>query len=56
MLGVVFAARLAVVPALSWQAPVGRISFPWFVPIGTLITIVVGVLSSLTHPRPEQPA
>jgi Na+/proline symporter len=56
MLGVVFAARLAVVPALSWLAPVGRISFPWFVPIGTLITIVVGVLSSLTHPRPEQPA
>ncbi len=56
MLGVVFAARLAVMPGLDWLAPVGRISFPWFVPIGTLITIGVGMLSSLTHPRPEQPA
>jgi hypothetical protein len=56
MLGVVFAARLALLPGLSWLAPVGRISFPWFVPIGTLITIGVGMLFSLTHPRPEPPA
>ncbi|MCL4866357.1 MAG: sodium:solute symporter [Gemmatimonadales bacterium] len=45
--GVVFAGRLAALPGLGWLAPVGTISFPWYVPIGTLITIGVGVLSSL---------
>jgi SSS family transporter len=29
-----------------------RIAWPWYVLIGTTITLVVGILSSLTHPEP----
>lgn len=47
--GVVFAGRLAALPGLAWLAPVGTISFPWYVPIGTIITIGVGVISSLVR-------
>jgi len=47
--GVVFAARLAALPGLAWLAPIGTISFPWYVPIGTLLTIGIGVLSSLAR-------
>ena len=32
--------------------PLTRIAWPWFVLIGTSITMVTGVLSSLTHPAP----
>ncbi|MDZ4673386.1 MAG: sodium:solute symporter [Gemmatimonadota bacterium] len=46
---VVFAARLAALPGLGWLAPIGTISFPWYVPIGTIITITVGVISSLVR-------
>lgn len=49
MLGVVFAARLATFPALAWLEPVGRLSFPWYVPIGTALTVLVGIGSSLRH-------
>lgn len=51
MLGIVFAARLAAVPGLAWLAPAGRLSFPWYVPIGTLITVAVGMISSLVPRR-----
>jgi Na+/proline symporter len=43
------AASPALAPAL---APFGAIAWPWYVLIGTVITLVVGMLSSLTHPRP----
>ncbi len=33
-------------------APLGRIAWPWYVLIGTSITVLVGMLSSFTHPRP----
>ena len=33
-------------------APFARIAWPWYVLIGTTITMAVGVLSSLTHPAP----
>ena len=33
-------------------APFGRIAWPWYVLIGTTITLLVGMLSSLTHPLP----
>src|SRR5258705_671926 len=33
-------------------APFGRIAWPWYVLIGTSITLLVGILSSLTHPMP----
>ncbi len=42
MLVVVFAARLAVaVPALAWLQPLGQLAFPWYVPLGTALTVVV---------------
>lgn len=50
MLVVVFAGRLSGYSGLAWLAPIGRLSFPWYVPIGTLLTLGVGILSSLTHP------
>jgi len=49
---VVFANQLKEhVPALE---PLSRIAWPWYVLIGTTITMVVGVLSSLTHPAPPR--
>jgi len=36
-------------PAL---APLARIAWPWYVLIGTTITIATGMLSSLAHPVP----
>ena len=33
-------------------APFARIAWPWYVLIGTSITMIVGGLSSLTHPAP----
>lgn len=35
-------------------APFGRIAWPWYVLIGTLITLAVGILSSFTHPEPAR--
>ncbi|HXE56785.1 MAG TPA: sodium:solute symporter, partial [Gemmatimonadales bacterium] len=55
MLVVIFARRLAGYPALAWLEPVGRLAWPWYVPLGTALTVVVGVLSSLLpggRPRP----
>ena len=37
-------------------APFGRIAWPWYVLIGTSITLLVGILSSLTHPMPPYDA
>jgi solute:Na+ symporter, SSS family len=48
---IVFAKQIsAAIP--SWAptlAPVSTIAYPWFVLIGTAITLTVGILSSLTH-------
>jgi hypothetical protein len=33
-------------------ASVSTISFPWFVLIGTSVTMGIGILSSFTHPAP----
>jgi SSS family transporter len=51
MLVVVFAARLSHSPSLAWLAPLGRLAWPWYVPLGTLLTIVVGGGLSMRHPR-----
>ena len=41
------------VPGLAESlGPVARIAWPWYVLIGTTVTMVVGTLSSLTHPMP----
>jgi len=47
MLLVVFAARLSAWPPLAALAPLGRLAWPWYVPIGTLLTVGVGTLMSL---------
>jgi SSS family transporter len=38
--------------ALSWLEPLSKIAWPWYVLIGTTITLVVGILSSFTHAPP----
>jgi solute:Na+ symporter, SSS family len=51
---VVFAKQIsALVPALAdGLAPFATISFPWYVLIGTTITLAAGIASSYTHPAP----
>jgi SSS family solute:Na+ symporter len=50
MLVVVFARKLAEQPPFAWLAPAGRLAWPWYVPLGTLLTITVGVaMSALPH-------
>src|SRR5215831_17690377 len=51
---VVFAKQIAAaVPAFAPAlTPLSKIAWPWYVLIGTTITLVVGVLSSLTHAEP----
>ncbi|MFN8579798.1 MAG: sodium:solute symporter [Gemmatimonadaceae bacterium] len=53
---VVFAKQLsAAYPSLaSTLGPLARVAWPWYVLIGTSITVVIGMLSSLTHP-PARP-
>jgi len=45
MLLVVFASRLAP-DTNSWLAFVGRLAWPWYVPLGTALTVVGGVVAS----------
>ena len=50
MLVVVFAKPLSVQTALEWLTPVGRLAWPWYVPLGTLLAVGTGVaLSYLPH-------
>jgi SSS family transporter len=51
---VVFAKPIsAAYPSLSTTlAPFGNIAWPWYVLIGTTITLLVGILSSFTHAMP----
>jgi SSS family solute:Na+ symporter len=51
---IVFARPIAAAyPSLaSTLGPFASIAWPWYVLIGTTITLVVGILSSLTHPEP----
>lgn len=53
---IVFAGPIAAAyPSLAGAlAPFGKIAWPWYVLIGTLITMVVGILSSFTHPAPAR--
>ena len=52
MLAVVFAKRLAVHPDLGWLEPVGRLAWPWYVPLGTLLAVGTGVALSYLPSRP----
>ena len=57
MLIVIFAKKLALIHGLEVLAPVGRLAWPWYVPIGTLLTLAIGWLASARRPaRQESPA
>ena len=47
MLVVVFAKQLSGISVLAWLAPVARLAWPWYVPLGTVLTVGAGVLLSL---------
>jgi hypothetical protein len=50
MLLVVFAKSLSSYSAFEWLAPVSRLAWPWYVPLGTLLAVCTGVaLSYLPH-------
>jgi len=55
---VVFAKQIAAaVPAWSSALqPLSQIAWPWYVLIGTVITLVIGILASLTHSASPVPA
>ena len=54
---VVFARQLsAAYPGLTVLATLGRIAWPWYVLIGTSITMIVGTIASLTHPPAAEAA
>jgi len=46
MLVVVFARSLAATPGLEWLQPVGRLAWPWYVPLGTLLAVGSGMVLS----------
>jgi SSS family transporter len=45
MLLVMFARALSDHPAMTWLAPVGRLAWPWYVPLGTLLMVCVALIS-----------
>jgi SSS family transporter len=51
MLVVIFARRLAAAPGLEWLEPVGRLAWPWYVPLGTALAFGTGVLLSYLPSR-----
>jgi Na+/proline symporter len=53
---VVFARQIGSwIPALaSTLTPFASIAWPWYVLIGTSITLAAGILSSFTHPAPAE--
>jgi hypothetical protein len=55
---IVFAKQIsAAVPGLAdTLRPFTSIAYPWFVLIGTTITLAVGILASLTHGANAAPA
>jgi hypothetical protein len=62
MLLVVFAKRLAGAPGLGWLEPLGRLAWPWYVPLGTALAVGSGMALSyvprrapLPSPSPSQP-
>ena len=55
MLGVIFARRLAGSPVLAWLEPVGRLAWPWYVPLGTLLAVGSGILLSYLPDRVRTP-
>jgi Na+/proline symporter len=46
MLVVIFAKRIATAPAFAWLEPLGRLAWPWYVPLGTLLAVGSGMALS----------
>jgi solute:Na+ symporter, SSS family len=46
MLLVVFAKRLSLEPGFGWLASAGRLAWPWYVPLGTLLAVSSGIALS----------
>jgi hypothetical protein len=42
----VFAKRLAGHTGLEWLTPLGKLAWPWYVPLGTLLAVGSGILLS----------
>jgi solute:Na+ symporter, SSS family len=54
MLVVVFAGRISPYLDLKWLAPIGRLAWPWYVPLGTSLAVLLGIgLSYLPHRTAE---
>lgn len=53
MLVIFFAKSLAAWPGLGWLAPASRLAWPWYVPLGTLLTVGVGTIAA-GLPRPTK--
>ncbi|HEY4648992.1 MAG TPA: hypothetical protein VIG95_07770, partial [Gemmatimonadales bacterium] len=51
MLVVVFAGRLSAAPVFHGLSTIGKLAWPWYVPLGTLICVSTGIaLSYFPHP------
>ena len=55
MLGVVFAKPLTASGLIPWLEPAASLAWPWYVPLGTLLTLAVGIGSSLIRPGEVSP-
>jgi hypothetical protein len=53
MLVVIFSKRLMTIEGLHWLEPVSRLAWPWYVPLGTVLTIMTGFVASCFHPQPR---
>ncbi|HEX7336974.1 MAG TPA: hypothetical protein VF252_07175, partial [Gemmatimonadales bacterium] len=51
MLLVIFAKRLSGYSGLAWLTPVGRLAWPWYVPLGTFLTVLTGIALSYLPDR-----
>jgi Na+/proline symporter len=55
MLGVIFARPLAQHLQFEWLAPVGRLAWPWYVPLGTLLAVGIAIALSYLPRGAENP-
>lgn len=51
---ILVASAVMLVVVLGKPAPVKHLAWPWYVPLGTAVTIAVGVVSSLVRPREKR--
>ncbi len=56
MLVVIFAKHLAAAPGLGWLEPFGRLAWPWYVPLGTLLAVGSGIALSYVPGRAPLPS